>query len=101
MAATDQPALFHPYAAGKPFLYPFCPGSSPADHSANAGDKDCSYLFRGRRRGEVMSLEISAEDANLEQLQDVPVADILQTIDQGLVHLPTYRELYYPWERQQ
>jgi ribonucleoside-diphosphate reductase beta chain len=48
-----------------------------------------------------MSLEISAEDANLEQLQDVPVADILQTIDQGLVHLPTYRELYYRWERQQ
>lgn len=48
-----------------------------------------------------MSIEISAEDANLEQLQDVPVADILQSIDQGLVHLPTYRELYYRWERQQ
>lgn len=48
-----------------------------------------------------MSIEISAEDANLEQLQDVPVAEILQSIDHGLVHLPTYRELYYRWERQQ
>ncbi|HEU5376090.1 MAG TPA: ribonucleotide-diphosphate reductase subunit beta [Ktedonobacteraceae bacterium] len=48
-----------------------------------------------------MSIEISADDANLAQLQDVPVAAVLQSIDQGLVHLPTYRELYYRWERQQ
>ena len=48
-----------------------------------------------------MSIEISADDANLDQLQDVSVAEILQSIDQGLVHLPTYRELYYRWERQQ
>lgn len=48
-----------------------------------------------------MSIEVSAEDANLAQLQDVPVAVVLQSIDQGLVHLPTYRELYYRWERQQ
>lgn len=35
------------------------------------------------------------------QLQDVPIETVLQSIDQSLVHLPTYRELYYRWERQQ
>ncbi|HEY1349383.1 MAG TPA: ribonucleotide-diphosphate reductase subunit beta [Ktedonobacteraceae bacterium] len=48
-----------------------------------------------------MSLELSAEAASLQQLQHTPIDSVLQIIDHGLVHLPTYRELYYRWERQQ
>jgi ribonucleoside-diphosphate reductase beta chain len=48
-----------------------------------------------------MSLEISPENATLDQLQHTPVDRVLNIIDEGLVHLPTYRELYYRWERQQ
>jgi len=48
-----------------------------------------------------MSLEISPETASLNQLQQTPVDRVLNIIDEGLVHLPTYRELYYRWERQQ
>ncbi len=48
-----------------------------------------------------MSLEISPENASLDQLQQTPVDRVLNIIDEGLVHLPTYRELYYRWERQQ
>jgi ribonucleoside-diphosphate reductase beta chain len=48
-----------------------------------------------------MSLEVSAEAASLKQLQHTPIDSVLQIIDHGLVHLPTYRELYYRWERQQ
>src|SRR5207237_6015780 len=39
--------------------------------------------------------------ATLKQLQRTPIDNVLQIIDEGLVHLPTYRELYYRWERQQ
>lgn len=49
-----------------------------------------------------MSLEISSEEnASLAQLQHTPIDHVLNIIDQGLVHLPSYRELYYRWERQQ
>src|SRR5947208_13499025 len=48
-----------------------------------------------------MATEISPDDANLAQLQDVPVEAVLRSIDHGLVYLPSYRELYYRWERQQ
>lgn len=48
-----------------------------------------------------MSLELSAEAASLQQLQHTPIDSVLQIIDHGLVHLPSYRELYYRWERQQ
>jgi ribonucleoside-diphosphate reductase beta chain len=41
------------------------------------------------------------ESAPLKQLQDTPIDNVLHIIDEGLVHLPTYRELYYRWERQQ
>ena len=41
------------------------------------------------------------ENATLIQLQQTPIDNVLQIIDEGLVHLPTYRELYYRWERQQ
>lgn len=39
-----------------------------------------------------------AEDAELKQLGDVPVDDVLAIIDRDT---PDYRELYYRWERQQ
>lgn len=48
-----------------------------------------------------MSLELSAEAASLQQLQHTPIDTVFQIIDHGLVHLPSYRELYYRWERQQ
>jgi ribonucleoside-diphosphate reductase beta chain len=48
-----------------------------------------------------MSVESPLESASLAQLQQTPIDNVLNIIDQGLVHLPTYRELYYRWERQQ
>jgi ribonucleoside-diphosphate reductase beta chain len=48
-----------------------------------------------------MSIEMPLENASLAQLQQTPIDNVLNIIDQGLVHLPTYRELYYRWERQQ
>src|SRR5947208_11202713 len=48
-----------------------------------------------------MSIEIPLESASLAQLQQTPIDNVLNIIDQGLVHLPSYRELYYRWERQQ
>ncbi|HZU68579.1 MAG TPA: ribonucleotide-diphosphate reductase subunit beta [Ktedonobacteraceae bacterium] len=49
-----------------------------------------------------MSIHISAEEnASLAELQHTPIDTVLNIIDQGLVHLPSYRELYYRWERQQ
>lgn len=48
-----------------------------------------------------MSVRPAAELASLEQLQQTPIDTVLQIIDHGLVHLPSYRELYYRWERQQ
>src|SRR5437764_12904759 len=48
-----------------------------------------------------MSIEISTEQASLAQLQHTPIDSVLSIIDRGLVHLPSYRELYYRWERQQ
>jgi ribonucleoside-diphosphate reductase beta chain len=47
------------------------------------------------------SIEMPLESASLAQLQQTPIDNVLNIIDQGLVHLPTYRELYYRWERQQ
>ncbi|HJT55015.1 MAG TPA: ribonucleotide-diphosphate reductase subunit beta, partial [Ktedonobacteraceae bacterium] len=48
-----------------------------------------------------MAITISPAQASLIQLQQTPIDDVLQIIDEGLVHLPTYHELYYRWERQQ
>src|SRR5579863_4708561 len=48
-----------------------------------------------------MSIEMPLEQAPLSQLQQTPIDNVLHIIDEGLVHLPTYRELYYRWERQQ
>jgi ribonucleoside-diphosphate reductase beta chain len=48
-----------------------------------------------------MSIEMPLEQASLQQLQQTPIDNVLHIIDEGLVHLPTYRELYYRWERQQ
>jgi ribonucleoside-diphosphate reductase beta chain len=48
-----------------------------------------------------MSIDLPLEQASLIQLQRTPIDNVLQIIDEGLVHLPTYRELYYRWEKQQ
>jgi ribonucleoside-diphosphate reductase beta chain len=48
-----------------------------------------------------MSIDTPLESASLAQLQQTPIDNVLRIIDEGLVHLPTYRELYYRWERQQ
>ncbi len=48
-----------------------------------------------------MSIDTPLESASLLQLQQTPIDNVLHIIDEGLVHLPTYRELYYRWERQQ
>ncbi|HEX7733781.1 MAG TPA: ribonucleotide-diphosphate reductase subunit beta [Ktedonobacteraceae bacterium] len=48
-----------------------------------------------------MSLDLPLEQASLVQLQQTPIDNVLRIIDEGLVHLPTYRELYYRWEKQQ
>ena len=48
-----------------------------------------------------MSIDMPLENASLTQLQQTPIDNVLNIIDQGLVHLPSYRELYYRWERQQ
>ena len=48
-----------------------------------------------------MSVDMPRESATLTQLQQTPIDNVLHIIDEGLVHLPTYRELYYRWERQQ
>lgn len=47
-----------------------------------------------------MATEAAPLAASLRQLQQTPIDSVLQVIDQGLIHLPTYRELYYRWERQ-
>jgi ribonucleoside-diphosphate reductase beta chain len=48
-----------------------------------------------------MAIEVSAEHASLAQLQHTPIDNVLHIMDRGLVHLPSYRELYYRWEHQQ
>ena len=48
-----------------------------------------------------MSIDMPLEEAPLSQLRQTPIDNVLHIIDEGLVHLPTYRELYYRWERQQ
>ena len=48
-----------------------------------------------------MSIDTPLETASLAELQQTPIDNVINIIDQGLVHLPSYRELYYRWERQQ
>src|SRR5579875_4119247 len=48
-----------------------------------------------------MSIDMPLESAPLSQLQQTPIDRVMNIIDEGLVHLPSYRELYYRWERQQ
>ena len=47
-----------------------------------------------------MSVDLAPERASLQQLQQTPIDSVLQIIDKGLIHLPSYRELYQRWERQ-
>lgn len=42
-----------------------------------------------------MSIEMPLESASLAQLQQTPIDNVLNIIDEGLVHLPSYRELFY------
>jgi ribonucleoside-diphosphate reductase beta chain len=58
------------------------------------------YVLKGSY-GNVMSIDMPLESASLAQLQQTPIERVLDIIDEGLVHLPTYQELYYRWERQQ
>jgi len=48
-----------------------------------------------------MSIDLPLEQASVTQLQQTPIDSVLQIIDDGLVHLPSYRELFYRWEKQQ
>lgn len=48
-----------------------------------------------------MSIDMPIEEASVSQLQQVPIDHVMSIIDEGLIHLPSYRELYYRWERQQ
>ncbi len=48
-----------------------------------------------------MALDFSAENIPITKLHDVPVDKVLDQMDQSMVYLPSYRELYYRWERQQ
>lgn len=48
-----------------------------------------------------MSTDLSIEQASLTQLQQTPVDNVIAILDKGLVHLPSYQELYYRWEKQQ
>ncbi len=54
-----------------------------------------------QRREKSVSIDLPLAQASLLQLQETPIDNVLQIIDEGLVHLPSYRELYYRWERQQ
>src|SRR5207237_7851874 len=56
---------------------------------------------RDALQGDNMSIERPLESASLTQLQQTPIDNVLNIIDEGLVHLPSYRELFYRWERQQ
>lgn len=47
-----------------------------------------------------MSIELSTDSSSLDQLQQTPIETVLNGIDKSMVHLPSYRELYYRWERQ-
>jgi len=47
-----------------------------------------------------MSIDLSVPAASLRQLEQTPIDSVLRVIDEGLIHLPSYRELYYRWERQ-
>jgi ribonucleoside-diphosphate reductase beta chain len=51
--------------------------------------------------GVSVSFKLSPVAASLQQLQQTPIDTVLQTLDQELVRLPSYRDLYYRWERQQ
>jgi ribonucleoside-diphosphate reductase beta chain len=48
-----------------------------------------------------MSIDLPLEQASVAQLQQTPIDNVLQIIDEGLVNLPSYRELFYRWEKQQ
>ncbi|MDQ6660259.1 MAG: ribonucleotide-diphosphate reductase subunit beta, partial [Chloroflexota bacterium] len=48
-----------------------------------------------------MSIDTPLEIASLSELQQTPIDSVINIIDEGLAHLPSYRELYYRWERQQ
>src|SRR6185312_8334681 len=60
-------------------------------------------LARSTKRSfaNAMSIDMPLESASLAQLQDTPIDRVLNIIEENLVHLPTYQELYYRWERQQ
>jgi len=48
-----------------------------------------------------MSIDLSVDNTPITELHNVSVDKMLNQIDQNMVYLPSYRELYYRWERQQ
>ncbi|HEV3232482.1 MAG TPA: hypothetical protein VG245_09545 [Candidatus Dormibacteraeota bacterium] len=48
-----------------------------------------------------MATTAFVEQASLEQLGDTHIDDVLSLLDDGLERLPSYRDLYLRWERQQ
>jgi len=38
-----------------------------------------------------MSIDMPLESASLAQLQQTPIDNVINIIDEGLVHLPSYR----------
>jgi ribonucleoside-diphosphate reductase beta chain len=48
-----------------------------------------------------MATTTDVEKASLEQLGNTHIDDVLVLLDDGLERLPSYRELYLRWERQQ
>src|SRR2546429_2215707 len=48
-----------------------------------------------------MTTTAEIEKASLTQLADTHIDDVLVLLDHGLERLPSYRELYLRWERQQ
>jgi ribonucleoside-diphosphate reductase beta chain len=49
----------------------------------------------------MMSLDLSEENIPITELHNISVDKVLNQMDQSMVYLPSYRELYYRWERQQ
>ncbi|MEA2646472.1 MAG: ribonucleoside-diphosphate reductase beta chain [Chloroflexota bacterium] len=48
-----------------------------------------------------MAITADVEKASLDQLGNTHIDDVLTLLDHGLERLPSYRELYLRWERQQ
>jgi ribonucleoside-diphosphate reductase beta chain len=62
-----------------------------------------TYIIDAAKKGNsiAMTTEYFVEQASLAELQRTPVEHVLTLIDQGLVQVPSYHDLYERWERQQ